>query len=146
MLWHGSTESHVGFHHAGLPHPTLGSTGTNVRVSGGWAAARPLQKSPGRWNGRPLCQNQKCPLSKPPKYPKTEQECSCSLRCSVRFAEGMDYSWVLNQTFKCLHIVPCCLIPQVFFSWNSWNDVLNDRWTKLYGILHILLLWKMIHF
>lgn len=113
----------VGFRHAGFPRPTLklchsscGSTGTNVCVICGWAAASPLQKSPGRrWlllpSGNPSSLPWtstwpvKCPLSKPPKYPKTEQECSCYLRCSVRFAEGMDYSWVLNQTLRILHTV-----------------------------------------
>lgn len=113
----------VGFHHAGFPHATLelchsscGSTGTIVCVIWGWAAVSPLQKSPGRhrlllpsadpsslpwtstWPG-------KCPLSKPPEYPKTEQKCSCYFRCSVRFAEGMDYSQVLNQTLRFLHLV-----------------------------------------
>lgn len=76
---------------------------TNLSAICGWAAARPCRRALGDGMAaaslcRPLCQNQNCPLSKPPEHPKAEQERSCYLRCSIRFAEGRDYSWVLNQS------------------------------------------------
>lgn len=64
------------------------------------------------------------------------------MQCRICRRDGLLLGFKSNSHLQ----LTCCLIPQVFFSWNSCSDVPNDRWTKLYGVLHILLLWKMIHF
>lgn len=115
----------------------VGARGLTPSWFCGWAAVSPFRRASGG-NGccfhlrtahphwRTSIQPVKCPLSKSVKYLKTsEQEWSCYLRCSVRFAEGMDYCYLFNQTLRLLYII---LVAHLLLSPSSFLFLKQLQW------------------
>lgn len=108
-----------------------------------WAAGSPFKKSPRRQGLLLSPADHSSPL--PYLHLACKKVFVKTSEIRKNFRAGMLLLFEIQWKI-CRRWLTCSSLLQVFFSWNNYSDVLNGRCTKLYRILHILLLWKVIHF